>query len=152
MESNELQQAFFSTVKNSIPPHLSMVDEIADLLKLSYDSVYRRVRGEKPITMAELKILCEHFHISLDHVLQLKTDSVVFQAPNINKENEEFIDYLHGMLKQLRYFNSFGKSHSCQATTSAGLGSVWVASTSVGCLGAGLKINGVRLQFSYWGK
>jgi hypothetical protein len=109
MESTELQQAFFTTVKNSIPPHLSMVDEIADLLQLSYDSVYRRVRGEKPITMAELKILCERFHISLDHVLQLKTDSVVFQAPNINKENEEFSDYLKGMLKQLRYFNSFGK-------------------------------------------
>lgn len=107
MESTELQQAFFHSVKNSIPIHLSMVDEIADLLNLSYDSVYRRVRGEKPLTMVELKTLCEHFHISVDQVLQIKTDSVVFQAPGINKENEEFVDYLGRLLKQLRYFNSF---------------------------------------------
>jgi hypothetical protein len=109
MESTELQQAFFNNVKNSIPPHLSMVDEIADLLNLSYDSVYRRVRGEKPLTMTELKTLCEHFHISVDQVLQIKTDSVVFQAPGINDDNEEFVDYLGRMLKQLQYFNSFNE-------------------------------------------
>jgi hypothetical protein len=86
-----------------------MVDEIADLLNLSYDSVYRRVRGEKPLTMVELKTLCEHFHISVDQVLQIKTDSVVFQAPNINNDNEEFVDYLKGVLKQLQYFNSFNQ-------------------------------------------
>ena len=108
MESSELQQAFFITVKNSLPAHISMVDKIAEVLNISYDSVYRRIRGEKPISFAELKRLCEHFHISLDQVLQLQSDTVVFHAPGINGKTE-FIEYISGILAQLKFFNSFGK-------------------------------------------
>jgi hypothetical protein len=109
MESTELQQLFFSKVKTALPPHLSMVDEIAGLLNLSHDSVYRRVRGEKPITIAELKVLCDHFRISLDQVLQIESDAVVFQAPGINDGDVEFQTYISGILQQLKYFNSFEK-------------------------------------------
>lgn len=107
MELTELQQTFFTALKNNIPPHISLVDEVAGILNIGYDSVYRRIRGEKPISISELKILCDHFHISLDQVLQLKNDSVVFQAPGINGEVLLFADYLKGILAQLKYFNSF---------------------------------------------
>jgi len=107
MESPELQQAFFNTVKNSIPPNVSLVDVVADLLNLSFDSVYRRIRGEKPITMNELKTLCDHFHLSVDQVLQLQSDSVVFHAPDINTTTVSIEEYLTGVLKQFKYFNAF---------------------------------------------
>ena len=81
METNQLQQQLFSFLKDSIPPHLSLVDELCDLLNLSHDSVYRRIRGEKPISLAELKIICEKYHISLDQLLQLENESVLFDAP-----------------------------------------------------------------------
>jgi hypothetical protein len=106
MEASNLQQLFFATIRNAIPANISMVDEVAEILKLSYDSIYRRVRGEKPITLDELKILCDHFHISLDEVLQLNNDSVVFKAPGING-NVDFSNYWTGMLAELTYFNSF---------------------------------------------
>jgi hypothetical protein len=109
MESAGLQQDFFNTVKNSLPPHISMIDSIAEVLNISYDSVYRRVRGEKPITMLELKLLCDHFHISLDQVMQINSDAVVFHAPGINGGEMEFNIYLSGILEQMKYFNSFGK-------------------------------------------
>jgi hypothetical protein len=107
MESGDLQQMFFSTLKNSIPANISMVDEIAGVLNIGYDSVYRRIRGEKPIAISELKILCDHFHISLDQVLQLKNDSVVFQAPDINNPELTFTGYMQGMLGEFRHFNSY---------------------------------------------
>jgi BetR domain len=103
----ELQQVFFNTLKNTLPPHISMVDEIAEILNISYDSVYRRIRGEKPISISELKLLCDHYHISFDQVLQLQNDNVVFQAPGINLDGITFLDYLKGMLQQVKYFNSF---------------------------------------------
>ena len=84
-----------------------MVDELSQILNLSADSVYRRIRGEKPVTLMELKILCEHFHISLDHVMALKNDSVVFRAPDINDVGIDLVEYLKGMLSQIKYFNSF---------------------------------------------
>ncbi|MFL5741678.1 MAG: hypothetical protein ACJ75B_15740 [Flavisolibacter sp.] len=107
MESSDLQQVFFNTVKNAIPVHLSLVDEVAAVLHLSYDSVYRRIRGEKPITLSELKLLCDHFHISLDQVLQIQSEAVVFHAAGINDGEQEFKSYITGILQQLKYFNSF---------------------------------------------
>ena len=107
METNQLQQQLFSFLKDSIPPHLSLVDELCDLLNLSHDSVYRRIRGEKPITLAELKIICEKYHISLDQLLQLENESVLFDAPGLNGMPAEFSDYMNAVLNQLKYFNSF---------------------------------------------
>lgn len=107
MNATDLQQQFFNHLKSILPPHISMVDELTDLLDLSYDSVYRRIRGEKPLALNELRQICEHYHISLDQVLQLQNDAVVFRAPDINHNGLPFEDYLRGMLKQLKYFNSF---------------------------------------------
>jgi len=107
METNELQQQLFTYLKENIPPHLSLVDELCDLLNLSHDSVYRRIRGEKPITLTELKMLCEHYHLSLDQLLQLRNESVLFDAPGMNTAPGEFVEYVKGMLAQFTYFNSF---------------------------------------------
>jgi len=107
MQATELQQHFFSYLKSVLPPHISMVDELTDLLNISYDSVYRRIRGEKPLALNELRNICEHYHISLDQVLQLQNDTVVFKAPDINQNGLPFGEYLKGMLAQLKYFNSF---------------------------------------------
>jgi BetR domain len=109
MAETDLQKELFVLIKNTLPSHISLVDAIADLLNISYDSVYRRIRGEKPITLNELKILCEHFHLSLDQVLEHKTESVVFNAPEINGSDPDFREYLKGVLKQMKYFNSFVK-------------------------------------------
>jgi len=107
METPELQQQFFNHLKNQLPSHLSLVDELCDLLDLSTDSVYRRIRGEKPVTLMELKKLCEHYRISLDQVLLLQNDSVVFHAPEINKDSVDLTGYLEGLLAYVKYFNSF---------------------------------------------
>jgi hypothetical protein len=109
MTETDLQKELFVLIKNTLPSHISLVDSIADLLNISYDSVYRRIRGEKPISLNELKILCEHFHLSLDQVLQFKNESVVFDAPEINGSDPDFRVYLKGVLKQMKYFNSFDK-------------------------------------------
>jgi BetR domain len=109
MTDTDLQKELFVLIKNTLPSHISLVDSIADLLNISYDSVYRRIRGEKPISLNELKILCEHFHLSLDQVLQFKNESVVFDAPEINGSDPDFRIYLKGVLKQMKYFNSFDK-------------------------------------------
>ena len=109
MAETDLQKELFVLIKNTLPSHISLVDAIADLLNISYDSVYRRIRGEKPISLNELKILCEHFHLSLDQILEFKSESVVFNAPEINGSSPDFTEYLKGVLKQMKYFNSFEK-------------------------------------------
>jgi len=107
METSELQQQLFSYLKESLPPHLSLVDELSDLLNIGADSVYRRIRGEKPVTLSELKIICEKYRLSLDQLLQLQNESVLFDAPGMNGAPGEFVEYMKGMLLQFKYFNSF---------------------------------------------
>ncbi|MEO6538917.1 MAG: helix-turn-helix domain-containing protein, partial [Ferruginibacter sp.] len=104
-----LQKELFVSIKNALPAHISLVDVLAELLNISYDSVYRRIRGEKPISLKELKVLCEHFHLSLDQLLQVENDTVVFNAPEINEADPDFREYLKGVLQQMKYFNSFAK-------------------------------------------
>ena len=107
MEELEIQQRFFSHLKSLLPKHLSLVDVMTDLLELSHDSIYRRIRGEKPLTLKELKVLCEHFHVSLDQVLQIQNNSIVFHAPETGRDEYDFNAYLKGMKAQLDYFNGF---------------------------------------------
>ena len=109
METTELQQQLFTYLKKNIPPHLSLVDELCELLKLGSDSVYRRIRGEKPITLAELKTICEHYHVSIDQLLHLKNESAFFEAPGINTTPQNFSDYLQEILVKFRHFNTFRK-------------------------------------------
>lgn len=107
METKQLQQELFRHLKERLPAHLSLVDELCQLLGLSADSAYRRIRGEKPLTFIELKQICEHYHLSIDQLLQLENNSVVFQAPGITNGAVPFVQHMKGMLEQFQYFNSF---------------------------------------------
>lgn len=107
MDTSNIQVLLFQHIKQAMPAHVSMVDEIADLLHISNDSAYRRIRGEKEISLSELKTLSEHFKISIDQILQLQNELVVFRAPEINAERVTFREYLESMLKYMKYFNTF---------------------------------------------
>jgi transcriptional regulator with XRE-family HTH domain len=107
MTNGDLQRHLFAHIKNTLPSHLSMVDELAALLDISYDSVYRRIRGEKPITLDELKLLCEKFNLSLDQVLQLRSNKILFTDPEANGDIKNFQQYLSGLLLAFEQFAQF---------------------------------------------
>ena len=101
MESIELQKFFFQHIKSKVNNRLSFVEEIAELLSISTDSAYRRIRGEKPISFEEIQKLCRKFRISLDHILSLDTNSTVFYGSWIGLDNFDFEKYLDDMLIQM---------------------------------------------------
>src|SRR5215213_5663299 len=104
MEAATIQVNFFQHIKAMLPPHLSLVDEVAELLHISNDSAYRRIRGEKPIAFEELQVLCSHFKVSLDQFLHLRSDSIVFNGRLTDTESFTFTEYLQGVLQHLNYF------------------------------------------------
>lgn len=75
----DLQKALFESIGSSLPPHLSLVDEIAELLNLSTDSAYRRIRGDKVLSLDEAEMLALHFNISLDNLMGITPDAVTFR-------------------------------------------------------------------------
>ena len=107
MTTGELQQHLFKAVKEKIGYSLSVVDEVAKLLGISADSAYRRMRGEKTISLDELYTVCTRYHISLDQLMNIKTGDVFFQGQYLNKENFRFEEYITSLMQNLAYINSF---------------------------------------------
>src|SRR5215475_1504041 len=101
MEQPDVQQLFFQHVKNNLPRHLSLVDEVAELLNISTDSAYRRIRGEKMISFDEIRTLCSHFKISLDQFFFLTSQSVLFTANNADSRNFSLDLQLRNILADL---------------------------------------------------
>lgn len=113
MKPTDPQVLFFGHLKTQLPPHLSMVDEIAALLNISIDSAYRRIRGDKPISLEEAYILCQQYKLSLDHLFNLQSDTYIFRGtlPATGSAGINFTNWLEMVLAQLQYMNSFKERH-----------------------------------------
>jgi transcriptional regulator with XRE-family HTH domain len=107
MNAIELQQQLFATIKSKVADHLSAPEEIAKLLDVSVDSVYRRMRGEKPITLDELHTLCSNYKISVDQLMNIQTGAFLFHGNILDSKNFRFDAYLTTTMHNMAYFKSF---------------------------------------------
>lgn len=105
--SSSIQEYLFQRIKEKLPLEASLADVVADLLNVSNDSAYRRIRGDTPLVLEEVKILCDRFGISLDQTLNSKENTVVFNTFSVNNDNYSFESYLNDILKNLQFVASF---------------------------------------------
>ncbi len=101
------QDFLFQRIKEMLPPHESMVEAVSEILHVSSDSAYRRIRGETPLVLEEAWVLCRHFNLSLDHLLQVKNDSVLFKNIRIRNNQYDYRQYLQGLNGQMNMLNNF---------------------------------------------
>ena len=111
MNSPGIQQLFFKHIKGNLPGHISMVDDLAEVLDISTDSAYRRIRGEKPINLEEMAKLSTHYKVSLDNFLNLQSDTFIFSGQLKNNSDTAFEDYLQNVYKNFSFFNSHADKH-----------------------------------------
>jgi len=103
MESEILiQQLLFQSIKERIPNHVSFVHEISALLGLSYDSAYRRIRGEKELTLTELQALCTHYQVSLDTLFSVSSKNILFNSMAIGVDGLSFEGWLGAIYTELK--------------------------------------------------
>lgn len=91
--SREIQSLFLDQLKQRFPDHISVVHEISELLGISYDSTYRRLRGDKDLSIAELKLLSTRYRISIDSLFGQSNADVMFH-PFVMKGPEGFKEWL----------------------------------------------------------
>ncbi len=113
MAANErtIQDQFIQRLKETIPTNHSLVDEMADLLGVSTDSAYRRIRGETALTIDEVSKICSHYRMAFDYagVQGGKGDSVTFSYNHLSEKPESFEKYLENILGDLRQIKSLDK-------------------------------------------
>lgn len=107
MPDYKSQEFLFQRIKELLPSQESLVDTVAEILHISADSAYRRIRGETPVVLDEARELCRHFKLSLDHVLNVQSGSTLFKNVRIDSKNYSYENYLSDLFKQIQYANSF---------------------------------------------
>jgi len=107
MPSNQAQEFLFQRIKEKLPPSVSLTDIVSEVLHVSSDSAYRRIRNETPLVLQEAKQLCEHFQLSLDQILSLKSNSVLFENIRINNQQYSYEKYLSDIIGLTKQINSF---------------------------------------------
>lgn len=101
MTPAELQQNLFRQVKDRLPKHVSMPEEIASLLGISADSAYRRIRGEKSMELGELALVCSTYKLSLDALVAQSSGQYIFNGRFVGAPDHAFGTWLAGMNAQL---------------------------------------------------
>jgi hypothetical protein len=107
MDTIAIQQELFKTIRSKMAAHLVVADEIANVLDISTDSAYRRMRGETIISLDELGKLCLHYHISLDELMNIQTGAFLFQGNIIDSNTFRYDKYIQSMLQSFTYMASF---------------------------------------------
>lgn len=93
-QQKDIQIRLIRLIRDQLPDHVSMVDEIADLLEISNDSAYRRIRGEKSLSLQEVQLLARRFQISLDDLLGNPSNSVTFRTSYLDENAYSFVDWM----------------------------------------------------------
>lgn len=95
------QVTFFESLVKLYTKRADAMESFAQLLNLSKDSIYRRVRGDTTITLEDMKILTLHHKFSLDKVLEQNKNDVLFTFNSFEdniKSVEDFVNNLIGLL------------------------------------------------------
>lgn len=104
----EKQQLFLEKLRYILPANISYVDSLSEILQLSPDSVYRRIRGETSLTFDEVVKLCGHFRLSFDSLVECEEAAVTFNYNQIYPEVESFKNYLRNILDDLMMIGKIG--------------------------------------------
>lgn len=102
MHKKKIQDFLFQRIREALPPGCSLADIVAEVLCVSQDSAYRRIRGETPLVLEEARILCQQFNISLDQLWLLNNNSVVFQTTEFDTITRDFAGFLKGVIYELK--------------------------------------------------
>lgn len=94
MVASENIQSRFLTVVKGLNPNLCFADELVEMLHISRDSAYRRLRGETTMALDEIKIICNRYKISLDSLLMPASGMVSFYHHTVGRDGFTFYDWL----------------------------------------------------------
>lgn len=95
------QSSFLASVRSRIASNISFPDEMAELLSISRDSAYRRIREETILSLDEARILCDRYAISIDSLMANQSGNVSFEFRARNGSGFSFQSWLEYILANL---------------------------------------------------
>ncbi len=106
-KTKTVQDIFIQKLKETLPPSIGIAEEIAELLGISIDSAYRRIRGETDISINEVYTITKKHGISLDNIFSNLGDTVTFKYTKLTDSEVNFEKYLTQLYGHTKMLNSF---------------------------------------------
>lgn len=95
--NNNLNKSVLDKILNCIPENIKPVNYLMDILDLGKESAYRRLRGEKALSLEEIHKLSVELSFSLDEILgNKKTNTFTFNYIGSSDKNPDnnFLEFL----------------------------------------------------------
>lgn len=108
MPNPGIQENLFNLLREKLPVQESLAEKLAELLHISLDSAYRRIRGETLLVLEEAAEICRAFGLSLDDVAALGSHDVLFRNVHISNKSLTYKQYLDGLYVQIRSLERYG--------------------------------------------
>ncbi|MDR2148994.1 MAG: helix-turn-helix transcriptional regulator [Tannerella sp.] len=100
-----IQIMLFDEIRKRLKPAEGISDVVGELLGVSVSAAYRRINGNKVLTILELEKLCAEFGVSFDELMQTKTGNVTFRYHPADIENldnyRNYISEITGMISTM---------------------------------------------------
>lgn len=103
-----INQKIIAAIKEHLPFNQKIVSYLVDLLQLSKESAYRRIRGEIPFTIEEMLSIVVDLGVSIDEIL----DYVPKQKSGFEIPSTILTDPIDGLARTLKINNNFIKNLS----------------------------------------
>jgi hypothetical protein len=107
MSGDSIQSVFLEKVRKVLPPNIAFADELAEVLSISRDSAYRRIRSETVLSLDEVNTICQHFHISLGDTISPSSELVSFHNRFVTEHDFTFEKWLISIENNLDMISSF---------------------------------------------
>jgi len=107
---NNAQIDFFTTVKRSTAENLNLAQQISDILNISINEVYKKMRGESSLSFTQAMEICKRLNIAFSYQSE-NTEIIPFVVPKMNSEEDIIFTYLKELEKNLMSVHTMKKRH-----------------------------------------
>lgn len=101
------QARLVDILRKQVPQNISLPQELSEVLQISTDSAYRRLRGQSAFSLDETVLVCKHFDVPLEMLNELITNVVSFRYQPAGSSEAEFSGFLQHFLTQIKGISQF---------------------------------------------
>jgi len=101
VQSQSLTQYIFDEIRQLLPGDKSLAKELAMVLNIGESAVYKKLRGDNPLTLDEAAALAQHFHFSLDNYLLPQKGVVPMTFYPLVEQTNDPLDFLRRLLANI---------------------------------------------------
>ncbi len=101
------QEKLNQILQKHVHANVSLAKELSEILNISMDSTYRRLRNETEYTVNEMAVISQHFNIPLEALNDELNSLVTFKVNVLNNDSDSYLLYLQRILVNIERLSHF---------------------------------------------